>query len=258
MEQKKSVFPVSSLWFKLITNMGFIILGMQALVPVISLFIELKSFEIVRTSIPEIKYSVIIAAISGLLVLFPSYLIAKKIYYSQNNFFWFILLALPYVTPAPIIGMAMISFWKMNLGLNLGVMLPAMACIIRFLPMAVLILYFQLKAIDKNLIEAANIFMVGQIKNFYKIDLPILMPAFIAAFGIVFGFSIGELGATLLVIPAGSNTLTIKLYNYLHYGASDTVAALCLAMLLVIFGIYIVLGIFFYSYKMIFLKKKVF
>jgi iron(III) transport system permease protein len=42
----------------------------------------------------------------------------------------------------------------------------------------------------------------------------------------------GELGATLMVIPPGKATLTMRIYNYLHYGASDTVAGLCLVLAL--------------------------
>jgi len=34
------------------------------------------------------------------------------------------------------------------------------------------------------------------------------------------------------VVPPGQPTLTLRIYNYLHYGASDVVAGLCLAMLL--------------------------
>jgi iron(III) transport system permease protein len=47
---------------------------------------------------------------------------------------------------------------------------------------------------------------------------------------VVFVLAAGELGATLIVAPPGHATLTIKIYNYLHYGASEAVATLCLAM----------------------------
>jgi iron(III) transport system permease protein len=50
---------------------------------------------------------------------------------------------------------------------------------------------------------------------------------------LVFILSAGELGATLIVTPPGRGTITMKIYNYLHYGASDTVASLCLIMLVV-------------------------
>ena len=57
-----------------------------------------------------------------------------------------------------------------------------------------------------------------------------LMPGILAAAGIAFALTTGELGATLLVAPPGKATLTMRIYNFLHYGASDAVAGLCLMM----------------------------
>jgi iron(III) transport system permease protein len=59
------------------------------------------------------------------------------------------------------------------------------------------------------------------------------MPSLIAAFSAVFALSATELGAAVLLAPPGKNTLTMKIYNYLHYGASETVAVLCLIMLVI-------------------------
>jgi iron(III) transport system permease protein len=56
------------------------------------------------------------------------------------------------------------------------------------------------------------------------------LPGFVAAACVVFALAAGELGATLVVAPPGQATLTMRIYNYLHYGASQTVAGLCLIM----------------------------
>ena len=61
-----------------------------------------------------------------------------------------------------------------------------------------------------------------------------MAPGLIVAGMTVFLLTIGELSATLLVLPPGRNTLAVKTYNLLHYGASDAVAGLCL--LLVVTG----------------------
>ena len=60
--------------------------------------------------------------------------------------------------------------------------------------------------------------------------LPLLAPGLVAAACMVFALSAGELGATLLVIPPGLETVTIRMYNYLHYGSSGAVAGLGLVM----------------------------
>jgi iron(III) transport system permease protein len=42
-----------------------------------------------------------------------------------------------------------------------------------------------------------------------------------------------------MVIPPGRTTLTIRIYNYLHFGASDAVSGLCvlLILLVILFGV---------------------
>jgi iron(III) transport system permease protein len=71
-----------------------------------------------------------------------------------------------------------------------------------------------------------------------QIILPLLMPSIIAAAFIVFILSFGELGTTLLIIPPGKETIPIKIYNLMHYGAEQMVAALCLILLLIILASY--------------------
>ena len=85
-----------------------------------------------------------------------------------------------------------------------------------------------------------EIFHAGQVfgKNLWiiinRIHLPLLIPGLLAAAGVMLVFSVGELGATLLVLPPGSSTITIRVYNYLHYGGSASVAALCLVTISII------------------------
>jgi iron(III) transport system permease protein len=42
------------------------------------------------------------------------------------------------------------------------------------------------------------------------------------------------LGAALMVVPPGESTLTMRIYNYLHYGASSTVSGLSLVLTAVV------------------------
>ncbi len=50
--------------------------------------------------------------------------------------------------------------------------------------------------------------------------------------GIVLG--LGELSASILVVPPGVTTVAIRIFGLLHYGVEDQLAALCLATLLLI------------------------
>jgi iron(III) transport system permease protein len=53
-------------------------------------------------------------------------------------------------------------------------------------------------------------------------------PGLLVAAGILAALTLAELGATLVVAPPGHATLTMRIYNYLHYGAAGDVAGLCL------------------------------
>jgi iron(III) transport system permease protein len=64
------------------------------------------------------------------------------------------------------------------------------------------------------------------------VTLPLVAPGLVAAACLTFALTLGELGATLLVAAPGRGTLTMRIYTFLHFGASDRVAALCLLMVL--------------------------
>ena len=56
-------------------------------------------------------------------------------------------------------------------------------------------------------------------------------------FAIAFFWIFAEEGIPLILMAPGKETVTVKIYNYLHYGASEYVSAFSVAVLLFIFGI---------------------
>jgi ABC-type spermidine/putrescine transport system permease subunit II len=63
-----------------------------------------------------------------------------------------------------------------------------------------------------------------------RIALPQRWPAVAAAWLIGFAIAIGELAATVLVIPPqrGATAISIHIFQLLHYGVDDRVAAISL------------------------------
>jgi iron(III) transport system permease protein len=55
----------------------------------------------------------------------------------------------------------------------------------------------------------------------------------------------GELGTTLLVIPAGYETLSLKVYTIMHYGVGKLTSALSVILILVTLVPVIFVGFFF-------------
>ena len=146
---------------------------------------------------------------------------------------WFLVLA-PLAVPAPLVGIGLIAVWNRDLPVAVygSAWMPVLAMLARFSALAALLALAQARRTDERLFEAAEIFQPGLLKTWLRVRLPLLAPGLLAAAGVVFVLSAGELGATLIVAPPGQATLTMRIYNYLHYGASATVAGLCLLMAL--------------------------
>ena len=143
--------------------------------------------------------------------------------------------ALPLAVPAPIIGVALIYIWNHPL-LGWGYGTPLMlvvAHVARFLPFGIYAAASRVRHIDPVLTEAASLPDVGWWRRFLWVRLPMVTPAIAVTLLVVFVLSLGELGASLLIAPPGQATLPLRIYNLLHYGATDVVSALSLIMVVV-------------------------
>ncbi|MDD1682562.1 MAG: hypothetical protein LUO98_01890 [Methanoregula sp.] len=201
----------------------------------------------ISTSGMEIVYSLeigILAVLIGIpLAAGIVYLMPKENY--AKNVFW-ILVTLSLAIPSSLIGMGLLTlFAATTIGPILGLLLPVFAGIVRFLPVAIIIISAQVHMIDPVLMDAAR--FVGDISSasYRKVVGPMIAPGIFIAAVFLFALTLGELGATLLVAAPGHQTLTMKIYNYLHYGSFSAVAGLSVLMagittvatLLTLFGI---------------------
>jgi iron(III) transport system permease protein len=145
---------------------------------------------------------------------------------------WAILLA-PLAIPAPLVGIGLVDLGNYLPGrrAGLGLILLWAAHVGRFAPLALAALVVQFRRRDALLHELAQLFPVGRLRRFWQIDLPLLLGGIGTALAIVFVLSLGEIGATLLVIPPGLGTVALRLYNLLHYGAPASTAGLALGLL---------------------------
>lgn len=143
--------------------------------------------------------------------------------------------ALPLAVPAPLTAVALINIWNRP-GLEWGYgtwLMLVVAHLARFLPFAVYAAASHVRHVDHGLIEMASLHDVGWWRRFAWVRLPMAAPAIVIAVLVVFVLSLGELGASLLISPPGQATLPMRIYNLLHYGATDVVSALSLIILVV-------------------------
>lgn len=140
------------------------------------------------------------------------------------------LVLLPLAMPASLTGIGLILFWNLPglSALHPGLLMPVLAGVARFAPFAAIILFVQFRFIDPLFIDAARVFSRSRLAEWLHIRLPLYAPGLLVSAGILAVLSLAELGATLVVAPPGHATLTMRIYNYLHYGAAGEVAGLCL------------------------------
>ena len=231
------VAPAWPTWFTWLQRVAVAVLVAQIAVPLISLTTTVGTWKNMTSTIAsahsEISFTFLIAILTAVLCLPVALAAARELIKSDRwrQLRW-VLVLVPLAIPPPLIGIGLISIWNRPLFLDVygSNMMPVLASLARFTPLAAIVLVAQLRRIDPLLIEAARILQVNLSQTWIRVWIPMLAPGLLAAAGIAFALSTGELGATLLVAPPGQATLTMRIYNFLHYGASSTVAGLCLMM----------------------------
>lgn len=221
------------LWFRIIQYGCLLLMGMQILLP-LGLLIRTagsgnKLVVSVLASAPEILFSVQTALLSAVISVGMAVVISGVM-----SAAWQIslipLTAVSLCVPATLTGIGMIVLYNDSLLSSLynTEWMPVVTAVARFGPLAWLIVAVQNRRHDYRLIEAARLYPVSSWQLWTRIRLPLMLPGMIVAGMTVFLLTMGELSATLLVLPPGRNTLAVKTYNLLHYGASEAVAGLCL------------------------------
>ncbi len=195
---------------------------------------RLKDFStIITEAMPDILFSLKISTTAGLICLPAAAVIGRALLQPSpwRKGAWFVLL-LPLALPPSLVGIMLIQltkYWPAS-----RAFLPVWVNVFRFLPLAVLLVTAHLRTVDPLLLESAMVFQPSWRRRLFFINLPLASPGLLAGLGCVVSLAMGELAATLLVVPPGSSTLILRIYNYLHFGASQTVASLCLALSLTV------------------------
>ncbi len=224
-------------WFQAILLLAGGVWLAQAALPIVMLLVRTGSLgSFVKSATDarsELLFTLQVSLTAGLLCL-PLALALVRWLAKGNRLGWGLALA-PLALPAPLVGIGLVWIWSqpVSLGLYGSAWMPVLAMLARFSPVAALAILAQHRRTDPSLFEAGQIFQRNPLKRWLGVELPLLGPGLFAAAGIVLVLSAGELGATLITIPPGQSTLTLRIYNYMHYGASEVVAGLGLLVLLV-------------------------
>ncbi len=146
---------------------------------------------------------------------------------------------LPLSVPAVLLGIGIIRLWNDTPG-PIGDALAwvygtplmlVLAYSARFLPLAVLSLAGWFRRLPVQMEEAALLTRAGPFRRFFRVHLPLALPAGFAGAILTFVLSLRELDLAARV-PAGNPTAINRIANVVHFGGQDVGAALFLLLFL--------------------------
>jgi iron(III) transport system permease protein len=173
------------------------------------------------------------------------------------------LLALAIAIPGPIVGMGLNSTIQSILGLTSllpGPLRPVHAFlevvlygapsyvpivwidVVRFLPYACILMWPVARLYPRELRELARLDGFSLWTEFRFAIGPYLLPVALQAGAAVMALSLGELSAGKLVETAGAPTLSHELFNQMHYGVTNDLAAMGLVLLVGVIAFALALG----------------
>lgn len=133
---------------------------------------------------------------------------------------------LPIMMPEIIMGMTFLAFFSL-LSLPFGMLTLVIAHTAFCIPFVYLLVRARLAGLDKSYVEAARIMGASDMRAFYDITLPLLLPAVISGMLISFSMSFDDVIVSVFVSGVNTNTLPMKIYSQIKFGVTPKTNAMC-------------------------------
>jgi len=133
---------------------------------------------------------------------------------------------LPIMTPEIIMGMTFLAFFTL-LSIPPGMFALVIAHTAFCVPYPYLLVRARLAGLDKSYIEAARIMGAGDLRAFYDITLPLVLPAVVSGMLISFAMSFDDVIISSFVAGVNTNTLPMIIYSRLKTGVTPKTNAMC-------------------------------
>jgi iron(III) transport system permease protein len=137
-------------------------------------------------------------------------------------------------TPGPLVGATMIHAfngpWSGPLALLYhDTLVPTiLATTVRALPLATLLVWHSLATLRDDELSAAALDGAGSLRSLWLVALPQRWLAIGGAWLAALAIASGDLAWSLLVIPAGVDTVPRRIFGLVHIGVEEQVAGICL------------------------------
>ena len=226
-----------------------ILITFVMILPVLALLDGIGNLEVFTNTfvdtMPESWNSIFHGFLSATVLTILGFLLANFRSRLTNRFFKLlldVLILMQISIPGTIYGITIIQIIQFNPVLNiLSNPFPVVILSnLRYLPVSYFICIAGLSAVPDRYLEAASLVSIGNWKYIKSILLPLMKYSIIGSFIILFVLVFGELDAAILVFPPGFETLPVRIYSLLHYGANDSVYALSVLQVMVIYTIIVI------------------
>lgn len=148
------------------------------------------------------------------------------------------LAALGLSLPGPVVGLAVIGLLNrpeippLRWLYDHSIAAPWLAQSWRGMPLALLVLWAALRGMPDEVLESAALDGARWPTVLSRIVIPMRFWAFLGAGLAAFAAALAELDASVLTVPPGIETLTIHVFNLLHFSVEDQAAGICLTLFL--------------------------
>ena len=151
------------------------------------------------------------------------------------------LITIPTVAPEIVLAASLLLLFA-AIGLRLGFLTVILAHVGFTVSYAFVVVKARIAGFDHSLEEAAMDLGAGPVRTFFKVTLPAIAPAVMAAALLVFALSIDDYVVTSFVAGVGATTLPLQIYSMVKSGVSPEINAVSTMLLLATF--LLLLGVF--------------
>lgn len=148
---------------------------------------------------------------------------------SQRN----VLLWLPFLVPGVLLGILLILVFNRPAlsAFYSSAGIVVLAYVIRYFGPGSAVVQHARACVDPALVDVARLEGARRGQVFLEVELPQIAPQLAAAWYVVFMLCLWDVESMILIVPPGTETLALRIFNLLHYGHNPEVDALCLLVL---------------------------
>lgn len=140
---------------------------------------------------------------------------------------------IPFLVPGVLLGITLIYLFNRPVlsAFYESVGIVFLAWTLRYLAVGWNPVAMALRAVDTDLVDAARLEGASRWQMFRHVHWPQVALPLAAAWYLTYLFCLWDAETLILIMPPGAETLSVRVFNFLHYGHNAQVNALCLILL---------------------------